>query len=176
MELLKLLAAFFVANMLGYGGGPASIPLIYEEVVNHHEWLSNADFSNVLALGNALPGPITTKIAAYVGYDAAGWLGAFVSLIGTVLPSAVALIILLNLIRKYRQSSAVKGMTLLVQPVIAIMMLLLTWQTSRDAVLAIGVVQFAVIAGAAWLLMKKWNCHPALLIGCAFVYGGLFLS
>ena len=45
----------FVANVLGYGGGPASIPLMFEEVVNRYSWLSNDQFSNMLALANALP-------------------------------------------------------------------------------------------------------------------------
>lgn len=72
---ISLFIGFFLANILGYGGGPASIPLMYEEIVNHYKWLTNAEFSNMLALGNALPGPIATKIAAYVGYDVYGWWG-----------------------------------------------------------------------------------------------------
>jgi chromate transporter len=75
---------------------------------------------------SALPGPIATKIAAYVGYDVYGWFGLVVALLATVLPSAAALIILLELMQKYKKSPVVKGMTLLVQPVIAVMMAVLT--------------------------------------------------
>lgn len=67
MLILFLFWAFFLSNLLGYGGGPASIPLNYEEIVNHFHWMTNEGFSNMLALANALPGPIATKIAAYVG-------------------------------------------------------------------------------------------------------------
>ncbi len=176
MEWLQLLYGFFLANVLGYGGGPSSIPLMYQEIVPHHHWLDNAQFSNMLALGNALPGPIATKIAAYVGYDIAGWLGFFVALLATVLPSAAALIILLKILKRFRQSPVVKGMTLLVQPVIAIMMVILTWDNSKDAVAAIGYIQFISIAIIALWLMQWRKVHPALLIVAAFVYGGVFLS
>ena len=60
----------------------------------------------MLALANALPGPIATKIAAYVGYSVLGWPGVFIALIATVLPSAIALVLLLKLIGRYRQSHA----------------------------------------------------------------------
>lgn len=56
MISIYLFMAFFIANLLGYGGGPASIPLMFEEVVNRYSWLSNDQFSNMLALANALPG------------------------------------------------------------------------------------------------------------------------
>src|SRR5690606_7351547 len=126
-EWLELLYGFFVANVLGYGGGPASIPLLHREIVTNYDWLNNAEFANMLALGNALPGPIATKIAAYVEYDVSGWFGAFIAIFATVFPSAAALIILLYFMMHYRQSTVVKGMTLLVQPVIAILMLVLSW-------------------------------------------------
>lgn len=54
MISIYLFMAFFIANLLGYGGGPASIPLMFEEVVNRYSWLSNDQFSNMLALANAL--------------------------------------------------------------------------------------------------------------------------
>lgn len=54
MIMIYIFMAFFVANVLGYGGGPASIPLMFEEVVNRYSWLSNDQFSNMLALANAL--------------------------------------------------------------------------------------------------------------------------
>ncbi|GAA3318633.1 hypothetical protein GCM10020331_022220 [Ectobacillus funiculus] len=60
-DWINILIGFFLANVLGYGGGPASIPLMYAEIVTHHHWLTNTEFSNMLALGNALPGPIATK-------------------------------------------------------------------------------------------------------------------
>ncbi|EIJ80439.1 chromate transporter [Bacillus methanolicus PB1] len=172
---ISLFLGFFLANVLGYGGGPASIPLMYEEIVNHHHWLTNKEFSNMLALGNALPGPIATKIAAYVGYDVYGWLGFSIALFATVFPSAFALIFLLKIIQRHRQSLVVKGMTLFIQPVIAAMMFILTWQMMKESTLSIGIVQSLVIAFISFLALEKWKIHPAFLITASFAYGGLIL-
>ncbi|MDF2647986.1 MAG: transporter [Paenibacillus sp.] len=167
---------FFVANALGYGGGPSSIPLMQEEIVNHYGWLTNEQFADVLAVGNALPGPIATKIAAFVGYEAAGWIGFAIAIIATIVPSAVVLIVLLRILNHYRQSPVVKGMTLLVQPVIAIMMGLLTWQMLNLSVGSIGIWQSLGISAVAFWALTKRRIHPVFVILTAFVYGGLVLS
>jgi chromate transporter len=129
----------------------------------------------MLALGNALPGPIATKIAAYVGYDVYGWFGLTVALLATVLPSAAALIILLTVMQKYKQSPVVKGMTLLVQPVIAVMMAVLTWTMAKGPADSIGIWQTLFIAVIAFWVIKRHKVHPALVILAAFAYGGLVL-
>ncbi|BCG57976.1 chromate transporter [Paenibacillus sp. URB8-2] len=175
MEWIKLIIGFFIANLLGYGGGPSSIPLMYEEIVPHYHWLTDGEFSNMLALGNALPGPIATKVAAYVGFQIYGWAGVLAALLATVLPSAAALIVLLRVLQKYRQSKVVKGMTLLVQPVIAIMMAVLTWQMGKGPAASIGIWQTLIIAAIAFWAMERRKIHPALVILAAFVYGGLVL-
>lgn len=175
MDWINLILGFFIANALGYGGGPASIPLMYREIVTNYEWTTPSEFSNILALGNALPGPIATKIAAFVGYDVYGWVGALLALAATVLPSAAALILLLKVLQKHRQSPVVRGMTLLVQPVIAVMMLLLTWQMAESSVESIGIVQSLLIAAVAFWAMQFRKIHPAIVIVAAFLYGGLVI-
>lgn len=174
-ELIKLFLGFFVPNVLGYGGGPASIPLIYREVVDHYGWSTQGDFSNIIALGNALPGPIATKIAAYVGYDVAGLLGSIVALAATVVPSIIALIVMLKLLQKYRGSKVVKGISLLVQPVIAMLMLVLTWEMAGSSIIDIGWIQTLIIAAVAFWAMQIKKIHPAIVVLAAFIYGGFVL-
>jgi chromate transporter len=176
MNWWELFWGFFVANVLGYGGGPSSIPLMQEEIVKHYGWLSNKQFADVLAVGNALPGPIATKIAAFVGYQEAGWLGFVFTTVATVVPSAIALILMLRILNRFRHSSTVKGMTLLVQPVIAVLMAGLTWEMGKVSVESIGIWQFSGIAAVSLWAMTKGRIHPALVIVAAFVYGSLVLS
>jgi chromate transporter len=176
MTWWNLFWGFFVANVLGYGGGPSSIPLMQDQIVNHYHWLTNEQFADVLAVGNALPGPIATKIAAFVGYQVAGWPGLIIATVATVAPSAVALIALLSLLNRFRQSQAVKGMTLLIQPVIAVMMILLTWEMGAVSIRSIGIWQSLCIAAVSLWALTKGRIHPALMIVAAFAYGGLVLS
>jgi len=175
IELIWLLLGFLIANILGYGGGPASIPLIYKEVVDRYVWVTPNDFSNIIALGNALPGPIATKIAAYVGYDVGGVAGSIIALAATIVPSAVALIVMLKLLQKHRESKVVKGISLLVQPVIAVLMVILTWDMSKDSIADIGWLQTTIIAAVAWWAMAVKKLHPAFVVLAAFVYGGIVI-
>ena len=115
----QIFLAFFIPGMLGYGGGPASIPLIEEEVVGRYEWLTTKEFGEVLAIGNALPGPIATKMAGYIGYEVAGIPGAIVALFATVAPSLILMIVLLGILYKFKDSPKVQRMTNYVRPVIA---------------------------------------------------------
>src|SRR6185312_17228509 len=96
----QIFVAFFIPGILGYGGGPSSIPLIENEVVNRYGWLTTHEFSEVLALGNALPGPIATKMAGYIGYQQAGVTGSVIALIATIAPSLMLIIPLLGLLLK----------------------------------------------------------------------------
>ena len=63
MKQVQLFMAFFRVGMLGYGGGPSSIPLVHKEVVEKYKWMNDDEFADVLALRNTLPGPISTKMA-----------------------------------------------------------------------------------------------------------------
>src|SRR5690625_5409923 len=70
----EIFKANFIANILGYGGGPATIPLLEYEVVNRYEWFTVNEYSEMVALGNGLPGPIATKLAGYIGFEVGGYL------------------------------------------------------------------------------------------------------
>jgi len=81
MILLHVFWAFFIPSILGYGGGPPIIPLLQAEVVDHYGWMTLEQFGDVLALGNALPSPIATKLAGYIGYQVAGIPRAIVAVL-----------------------------------------------------------------------------------------------
>lgn len=83
-------------GILGYGGGPSVIPLIRYEAVTRYKWVSDEEFGEILAIANALPGPIATKMAAYLGYKTKGVLGAIVSVLAHILPTSIAIIALLG--------------------------------------------------------------------------------
>ncbi|SFC24422.1 chromate transporter [Bacillus sp. OV322] len=176
MIYFKIFWAFFVPGILGYGGGPASIPLVEKEVVDHYHWLSVNEFSEVLALGNALPGPIATKLAGYIGYQQGGILGAVVGELASVGPSLLLMVALLSLIMKYKESPKVKRMTMSVRPVIAVLLGVMTYDFFFSSYKDSGLLQTAAIAAISYVLMEKLKVHPAYVIAGALIYGGLALS
>ncbi|PPA70223.1 chromate transporter [Jeotgalibacillus proteolyticus] len=172
----EIFLAFFIPGILGYGGGPASIPLVENEVVGRYGWMTTQEFSEFLALGNSLPGPIATKMAGYVGYTEGGILGAGVALFATVAPSLILMVALLGLIMKYKDSPRVKKMSSLVRPTIAVLLGVMTWGFFSDAIKASGSVQTAILAVISFVLMERFKVHPAFVIAGALLYGALFLG
>lgn len=167
--------AFFIPGIIGYGGGPASIPLIEYEVVHRFGWMTVDEFAEALALGNALPGPIATKMAGFVGYEQAGILGAGVGVFATVAPSLALMIFLLSILYKYRQSSKVKKMTMLIRPTIAVLLGLLTYRFFVSSYEMTGLWQTGILVAISYLLLEKWKVHPAIVIAAGLIFGAFFL-
>ncbi|PLT28992.1 chromate transporter [Peribacillus deserti] len=172
----KIFLAFFIPGILGYGGGPSSIPLIENEVVDRYGWLTTKEFSEVLALANSLPGPIATKMAGYIGYQEGGYLGVAVGEFATVAPSLIMLIALISLLYKFKDSPKVKKLTLFVRPAIAVMLGVMTYQFLEGSYLDIGLWQTLFLGAASFLLMEKFKVHPAFVIMGALGYGAVFLA
>ncbi|WP_066255145.1 chromate transporter [Neobacillus drentensis] len=176
MIYLHIFWAFFVANLLGYGGGPATIPLIQNEVVNNYHWMSLSEFGDVLAIGNALPGPIATKMGGYIGYEVGGILGSIIALIATILPSALAVILLFKFVNLFKGSPKVSLMTKSVQPIIAILLAVMAYQFFLTAYENSGIFHLLLLAVVSYFTLSKIKMHPSLVIVCALIYGGVFLS
>jgi len=176
MIYIKIFWAFFIPGILGYGGGPASIPLIENEVVDESGWMTVNEFSEVLAIGNALPGPVATKMAGYIGYTQGGVLGAAVGVFATVAPSLILMIGLLGLLMKYKESPRVKRLTIVVRPVIAVLLGVMTYDFFHSSYEDVGALQTIMIGGIAYLLLEKLKIHPAYVIIAALLYGAFVLA
>ncbi|MCK6206002.1 chromate transporter [Bacillus infantis] len=176
MIYIQIFLAFFIPGILGYGGGPASIPLVENEVVDRYGWLSTSEFSEMLAMGNTLPGPIATKMAGYIGYEQGGVLGAAVGVFATVAPSLILMIGLLGLLMKYKESPRVKRMTVVIRPVIAVLLGIMTYDFLFSSYEGAGLWQTIFIGLVSFVLMEKFKVHPAYVIAGSLVYGGIFLG
>jgi len=175
MIYVDIFLAFFIPGIIGYGGGPASIPLIENQVVSTYGWMTTAEFSDTLALGNALPGPIATKLAGYIGYEQGGILGACIALFATVGPSLILMLALLSLLYRYRDSARVKRLSSFVLPAIAILMANLTFDFFATSIGGISWIPTIVIAIVSYFALEKFKVHPALVIVVGLLVGGFFL-
>jgi chromate transporter len=167
----QIFLAFFIPGILGYGGGPASIPLVENEVVDRYGWMSTQEFSEVLAIGNSLPGPIATKLAAYIGYTEGGIIGSIVGLFASVAPSIILMLVLMAVLLKYKDKPQVKNISIIVRPVIAVLLGVMTYQFAKDSVLSLGTIYTVIMVAGSYLLLEKLKWHPALVIVIALVIG-----
>ena len=84
--LFELAAVMFRVDLFAFGGGFASLPLMYHEVVDAHTWLDSATFLSGIALGQVTPGPIVIT-ATFVGYLVAGFWGGVIATVAIFSPS-----------------------------------------------------------------------------------------
>lgn len=164
MSYRQLAIGFARSGVLGYGGGPSVIPLIRYEAVEKYKWLSDDDFADVLGLANALPGPIATKMAAYIGYRVKGTMGAVVAILAHILPTVLAMIILLGSLYALSHSPVVSGMIRGVGPVIGVMLAVMAWEFVSKSWKSLGPFTSSgalVVSLIAYVVIR---IHPAVII------------
>lgn len=165
----EIFIAFFRSGLLGFGGGPSAIPLVHKEVVETFGFMTDEEFSDCLAIGNTLPGPIATKMAGYIGYRVGGVLGMLNALIATVLPTAVALILFLTVLHKYSEIPFIQGMTNGVLPIVGVMMLTLTLEFLKKGKKSLGWVKGLVILVASFVFIWLVQINPGIVIAALLI-------
>jgi len=73
-------------DILAFGGGYSSVPLMFHEVVNVNGWIDARTFMDGIVLGQVTPGPIVIT-ATFVGYWLYGLPGSIIGTISVFLPS-----------------------------------------------------------------------------------------
>ena len=81
MIYLQLFYSFLKIGLFSFGGGYAAMPLIQEQVVNSHGWLSMPEFTDLITISQMTPGPIAINSATFVGIKIAGVPGALVAVL-----------------------------------------------------------------------------------------------
>jgi chromate transporter len=165
---LNLFLTFAKIGLVGYGGGPSMIPLIQEDVVEGRNWMTEEEFVDTLAMGNALPGPIATKMSFFIGYKIGSWVGAVVALTGLLLPSLVLMMILGLVFLRFKDMPFAKAMLTAVRPVVVALLAYTAYTVFPKGITNwhTGLIALVAFAAVAFL-----NVHPAWTILAAAVLG-----
>ena len=95
MIYLQLFLSYLKIGFFGFGGGYAMLSLIQHEVVISHQWISNSELTDIIAISQMTPGPISINSATYIGYVVTGniW-GAILATFAVCLPSITLMIVI----------------------------------------------------------------------------------
>ena len=179
---LQLFWTYTKIGLFGFGGGYAMLSLVQDEVVVKQGWITEQQFTDMVALSQVTPGPIGINSATYIGYTATGSiLGAIVATLAVSLPSFILVMLISMAFSRFRQNRWVEAAFVGIRPasvgLIASAALLLSihaegvWQWINHGNGEAIVVQdnfpdlrslllFAVTFVAA---LRRW-VHPILLI------------
>jgi chromate transporter len=106
--LLPLTALMVRIDLFAFGGGFASIPLMFHEFVKVRSWLDPATFLNGMALGQVTPGPVLIT-ATFVGYIVAGPWGGVAATAAVFAPSFLMLVGVTPYFDRLRRSRRFNG-------------------------------------------------------------------
>ncbi|MGC8874181.1 MAG: chromate transporter [Chloroflexia bacterium] len=176
--LWLLFFSFLKVGLLGYGGGPSSIPLVQKEVVEVHGWMAETEFADSLAMGNALPGPIAVKMSVYIGYRVGGVPGAILALLGMTGPGIVLMALFSLIYLKLKDHPKVMAAMKAARPAVVGLLIWTAYDLGRPILLGnTGVASFRqtwslwLLALASFVATTFLKVHPALVIVIAAAIG-----
>lgn len=95
-KLVKPWRVFFIflrLGLLSFGGPVAHIGYFRTEFVGRRKWLSDQQYTDLVALCNFLPGPASSQIGLAIGLLKGGYRGALSAWAGFTLPSAILMVL-----------------------------------------------------------------------------------
>lgn len=107
--LLQFFLIILAIGAFAFGGGYAMIAPLHYELVTHYGWLTEAEFSDAVAIGQITPGPLMIMVA-FMGYKIAGLAGATLGTIGLFLPSALIVLAIAKSYLRFKDAPIVQGM------------------------------------------------------------------
>jgi len=185
MIYLDLFFSFFQVGLFSIGGGYAALPLIQNQVVNAHAWLSMSEFADIITISQMTPGPIAINSATFVGTRLAGVFGAVVATLGCITPSFIIVLLLAMLYKKYKNLKYVQGVLKCLQPAVVgliasagiIIIGHALWNGGAYSFdpMSIDFIAAAFIAICLFVL-RKFKVNPIYVMLAAGAFGGLIYS
>ena len=167
---------FFKIGIFTLGGGYAMIPLIEEEVVNRHRWVSREEMLDLIAIAQSCPGVFAINIAIFIGYKLNKVRGAIATSLGTALPSFLIILIIAMFFHQFEDNKVVAAMFRGIRPSVVALIAVPTFNLGKRAQLNKFTIWIPIISALAiWLLGVSpiWIIILAGLGG--YIYGRIAL-
>jgi len=149
--LFDLGVLMFRIDLFAFGGGFASVPLMYHEIVDVRSWMDGETFMNGIALGQVTPGPIVIT-ATFVGYLLHGIVGAVVATVSVFMPSFLMVVGVVPYFARLRASDYFNRCMLGILASFVGLLLSVTIQFARDVPWDVPRMLLAGVALVALLL------------------------
>lgn len=168
MICFQLFLSFLQIGLFSFGGGYAAMPLIQDQVVTIHGWLSMSEFTDLVTISQMTPGPIAINSATFVGIKIAGLPGAAVATLGCILPSCIIVTLIARLYFKYRNMEIMEGVLNSLRPAVVAMiaaagidiLVPALWEEGSEIALANTDWMMAAIFVVCVILLRKFRMNP----------------
>ncbi len=176
---LTLFTSSFYISAVTFGSGYVIIPVMKKRFVDELKWLEEEEMLNLIALAQSTPGVMTANTSLLVGYRVCGPAGAFLAVLGVVLPPLITISVLSTCYNAFRDnavaSAVLKGMQAGVCAVIFDVVVNLIRNVAKDKKVVPILIMVVVFAATSLLRVNV----VLIIVLCAlwgvaqhFIFGG----
>jgi chromate transporter len=170
-SLGKMFLLFVKIGAVLFGSGYVLIAFLQADFVDRLHWLTRGQLLDAVAVGQFTPGPVFCT-ATFIGYLMGSSTGAIVATIGIFLPAFVFVGISGPLLPRLRRSPVAGAFLDGVNAASLALMIAVTWDLGRDAIVdftTVAVAIFAAIALIRFRLNSVWLIIAGGFVGAALV-------
>ena len=181
---LEVGGLFLRLGLTSFGGPAAHTAMMHDEVVTRRCWLSDAEFLDLVAATNLLPGPNSTETAIHLGRRRAGWAGFFAGGLAFILPATLIVLTLSILYVRFGSTAEAGWLLYGTKPVVIAILVQALFRLGHKAIrnalsLAVGLAALAayftpvnevvllLVGGAVLMVATNWRrlraSSPAVL-------------
>lgn len=173
-SLRELAFVFLKLGTIAFGGPAAHLALMETEVVTRRHWLTHEAFLDRLGAANLLPGPSSTELAIFIGYEKRGLPGLLTAGFCFIVPAAVLVSAIAAGYVRYGGLPQVSGMLYALKPVVIAVVVQAFWNLARTAAKSRWLAVIGIVAGIAYAA----GTHEllVLLIGATLAAAPLLIS
>lgn len=156
------------------------MPLIEQQTVVLHSWLTMESFADIMTIAEMTPGPIALNAATFVGIQVAGVLGAIIATVSCIIPSTIIVFLMTYLYYRYRKISVVDRILAGVRPAVialiasaGVTLLCMAVYASRDITdIWMNPQYISIVVIICTLIgVRRWKVKPIYaILGSGIVY------
>ncbi|MFR6065847.1 MAG: chromate transporter [Eubacterium sp.] len=153
--LLKLFFATLYLSAFTFGGGYVIVTLMKKKFVDNYKWIDENEMLDLVAIAQSAPGPIAVNGAIVTGYKLAGFLGAIIAIIATIIPPFVIISVISVAYDAFRENFIVSHMLEGMQA-------------------GVGAVIASVVYDMAMDIFKMKSAESVIIMALAFIAACVF--
>jgi chromate transporter len=168
VDWLALFGHFLLLSLLSVGGAITVVPDMHRVMVEQTGLLTDTQFNASIAIAQASPGP-NVLFVAVMGYQAAGLVGAALTLFGIMLPSTTLALVVARWGHARRDWRAVQAFKAGMAPIVIALMFATGWILAAET----PGWRHVLLTMAAALLVWRTRIHLLVLIAIGAIVGAL---
>lgn len=163
---------FFKLGVLAFGGPAAHIAMMDEEIVKKRKWVTRDKFMDFIGVSNLIPGPNSTELAIYLGFERGGPLGLLIAGVSFIIPAMVIVLIFAFIYVKFGDIPQVGSILYGMKPVIIVIILQALYRLGQSVIknktyfliglfivgiyiLGAGEIPLLILSGFIMLILKN---------------------